>query len=187
MSEVHQVLGFSMREDVGQVLRTMAKQIHRINVEHGFQQPCPNCGTGGWFDVEMDRCPPGPKAVHQCEACNGRGSSIDDGQFYRMLNHIHGEVTELFDLTRDHSLPEVRRFTGRPGVVPREGYQVFNPCVPAVPDKHLPGHPAGAVEIADAIIRLLDLAECMGYDIGSAVEDKVAFNNGRPFRHGRNH
>jgi NTP pyrophosphatase (non-canonical NTP hydrolase) len=41
-----------------------------------------------------------------------------------------------------------------------------------------------AVEIADAIIRLLDLAGYYGLDIQSAIQEKHKYNMTRPYRHG---
>ena len=39
-------------------------------------------------------------------------------------------------------------------------------------------------ELADVIIRLLDLAGKEGFDIEAAVAAKMAYNEGRPYRHG---
>lgn len=41
-----------------------------------------------------------------------------------------------------------------------------------------------AVELADAIIRLLDLSAFLGIDIEEALAEKIAFNRSRPYRHG---
>lgn len=43
-------------------------------------------------------------------------------------------------------------------------------------DDHLPQHKMEAVEYADAIIRILDLAAHRGYDIGAVIFDKLAYN-----------
>lgn len=40
-------------------------------------------------------------------------------------------------------------------------------------------------ELADVIIRTLDLAAAEGIDIGAAVVDKMIYNEGRPYKHGR--
>jgi len=40
-------------------------------------------------------------------------------------------------------------------------------------------------ELADAIIRILDLAGGRGWDIEGAVEAKMEYNAGRPYKHGR--
>lgn len=40
------------------------------------------------------------------------------------------------------------------------------------------------IEIADAVIRLLDTCEQLGIDLEKAMEIKTAFNETRPHRHG---
>ena len=48
------------------------------------------------------------------------------------------------------------------------------------------GKPEGfPSEIADIVIRAGDLAEIIGFDLEEAVKEKMAFNRGRPFMHGR--
>lgn len=46
-------------------------------------------------------------------------------------------------------------------------------------DDHLPHRKACEVELADAIIRILDLAGALGYDIGAAINEKMAYNASR--------
>lgn len=49
---------------------------------------------------------------------------------------------------------------------------------------YVDGKPEGVfVELADAIIRILDLAGACGVDIEALVEEKHNYNK-RPFRHG---
>lgn len=43
-------------------------------------------------------------------------------------------------------------------------------------DTHLPNRPMIEVELADCIIRILDLAAGKGYDIGGAFDEKMAYN-----------
>jgi NTP pyrophosphatase (non-canonical NTP hydrolase) len=43
-------------------------------------------------------------------------------------------------------------------------------------DDHLPHRPMAEVELADVIIRVMDLAGLKGYDIAGAVEEKLAYN-----------
>lgn len=47
-------------------------------------------------------------------------------------------------------------------------------------DDKLPKRPMIEVEIADAIIRLCDLAGALGLDLGGAIAEKVEFNTRRP-------
>lgn len=44
-----------------------------------------------------------------------------------------------------------------------------------------------AEEIADAVIRLYDLAEGFGIDLKAEIEKKHIFNKTRPYRHGKNY
>lgn len=46
-------------------------------------------------------------------------------------------------------------------------------------DSHLPHRKAEEVELADAIIRILDYSEAHGYDIGGAVAEKLIYNANR--------
>lgn len=48
------------------------------------------------------------------------------------------------------------------------------------------GKPEGlAVELADCIIRCLDTMHSLGVDIDAIVEEKMAYNDTRPYKHGR--
>ena len=43
-------------------------------------------------------------------------------------------------------------------------------------DDHLPHRPMAEVELADTVIRIFDLAGAMGYDLGGASFEKLAYN-----------
>jgi hypothetical protein len=43
-------------------------------------------------------------------------------------------------------------------------------------DDHLPHRKMAEVELADAVIRICDLAGLKGYDLGGAIEEKLAYN-----------
>lgn len=47
-------------------------------------------------------------------------------------------------------------------------------------DDKLPHRPMLEVELADAVIRIADLAGSLGYDLGAAIAEKMAFNATRP-------
>lgn len=59
-----------------------------------------------------------------------------------------------------------------------EGYRK-----PGLSDK-IPPYSIQEEEIADAIIRLMDLAESDGMRIGAAIIDKLQYNTSRTYRHG---
>ncbi len=75
-------------------------------------------------------------------------------------NNIHGEVTELWDAWR--------------------AGKEFEPC-----DKKETGLNCTQEELADIIIRALDLSARLGIDIESAVEAKHSYNVTRPYKHGK--
>lgn len=45
-----------------------------------------------------------------------------------------------------------------------------------LPDEHLPHRPMREVELADAVIRICDLAGAYGLDLGGALVEKLAYN-----------
>jgi NTP pyrophosphatase (non-canonical NTP hydrolase) len=47
-------------------------------------------------------------------------------------------------------------------------------------DDHLPHRPMLEAELADAVIRIADLAGGLGLDLGGAIREKLAFNAVRP-------
>ena len=48
-----------------------------------------------------------------------------------------------------------------------------------LPDDHLPHRKMLEVELADAVIRIADLAGALGLDLGGAIADKMAYNASR--------
>ena len=52
-------------------------------------------------------------------------------------------------------------------------------------DDHLPQYYGFDVELADALIRILDMCGANNVDIGKVVRDKLAYNKSRPFKHGK--
>lgn len=53
------------------------------------------------------------------------------------------------------------------------------------PDDKLPTFNSVEVELADAVIRIMDLAEARGWQVAKAIEAKAKFNKSRPFKHGK--
>jgi len=82
-------------------------------------------------------------------------------------NNICGEVAELWDAWRSG--------------------KEFEPCDKAHKMSELGLYPLNCTEeeLADIIIRALDLSARLGIDIQRAVESKHAYNTSRPYKHGK--
>lgn len=171
-------MGYSLDKD--ETLNSLARDMHACNLKHEFYKPCKSCQ--GKTTVVYDN------AEHFCKDCNGRGSEFDRELLYQRLCHIVREAMEIFDLDREHPIEDLKAYTGRPGVPDSDMARKYNAvCRPKVPDKHLPYHPAIAVEIADTILRLLDLGFYLDLDVGLALVDKLRFNWDREVKHGKRH
>jgi NTP pyrophosphatase (non-canonical NTP hydrolase) len=52
------------------------------------------------------------------------------------------------------------------------------------PDSHLPEFNGAVVEMADVVIRVLDMCAARGWDVGGAIVAKMQYNKTRPYKHG---
>lgn len=69
---------------------------------------------------------------------------------------------------------------------PSCGSRPYNPESPDAPCSARSKKPEGvAVELADAVIRIADLCGHLGIDLESAIDLKMAYNETRPFKHGK--
>lgn len=78
--------------------------------------------------------------------------------FAEQIALIHSEASEALEALRERGIEPWQRPDGKP-----EGVMS---------------------ELADIIIRVGDMAEHVGGDLQAAVEEKMAFNATRPYRHG---
>ena len=54
-------------------------------------------------------------------------------------------------------------------------------------DDKLPHRKGLEVELADAAIRIFDMAGGLNMDLGGAILEKLTYNKSRPFKHGKNY
>lgn len=52
-------------------------------------------------------------------------------------------------------------------------------------DEHVPQFSSAEVELADAVIRIMDFANARGYKVAQAIVAKSWFNESRPHKHGK--
>lgn len=89
----------------------------------------------------------------------GVGSRLKAQWAAAQLALIHSEVSEaLEDVRADNFAPSTNSQTGKPEGLPSE--------------------------LADIVIRVLDLADILGIDMTRALEEKHSYNLGRAHRHG---
>jgi len=54
-----------------------------------------------------------------------------------------------------------------------------------IPSDHLPQFSGEVEELADCIIRIMDYAAGFGLPVGAAILDKIEYNKGRGYKHGK--
>lgn len=61
-----------------------------------------------------------------------------------------------------------------------EGLRKGNP-----PDEHCPEFSSAEIELADAVIRIMDFCHAKGYRLSEAIVAKMMYNETRPYKHGK--
>ena len=79
---------------------------------------------------------------------------------------IHSEISEALEAHRKGDPPCEKEYVGHSGVLVKLQMSGI------------------AEELADAFIRILDLAEHLKIDLARAVLDKAHYNESRPYKHG---
>lgn len=87
------------------------------------------------------------------------------------LDSLIPEKLMLITTELAEALEEVRA-----GHSPTEVY--YNPDKPAKPEGF-------GIELADAMIRIADLAEAFGVDLWDCIDVKMQYNKTRPYKHGK--
>lgn len=100
------------------------------------------------------------REVNQAKGWRTGGNTFGD---YIAL--MHSELSEALEAYRDHRLSDATA-----------GYDTELDC-PAKPE-------GGGSEMADVLIRLLDVCDIHGIDLAAEYERKLAYNRTRPYQHG---
>ncbi len=112
---------------------------------------------------------PDQTEIHRLAKEKGWYDGVDTNNLYKLspdfipskLALIHSELSEALEAYRENGIPNV---CGQEEIVMGEG--------------------SFAEELADAVIRIFDLAGLLGIQIGNCILDKHRYNKSRPHRHG---
>jgi NTP pyrophosphatase (non-canonical NTP hydrolase) len=127
------------------------------------------------------------KSIHQAQVAKGwwGDDKTPDHYFSEKMANIFAEVAEVWEAYRDDGLnPAPRQYTGQAPPAPftwlntdrfhqdEEGKTVYKP-------------EGIAPELADVVIRIMDLAEKLGIDLEAAIEMKQNYNRLRAPKHNK--
>jgi len=121
------------------------------------------------------------------ETGKAKGFYDSPATFGERIALIHSELSEALEDFRAGERPDQTWYENPSGVLPSKGR--FDSPVARVVDQDEVNErlrkPCGIPsELADAIIRIADLAVHYGIDLDAAVAEKLAFNKTRPHKHG---
>ena len=146
-------------------IRDLQKAAHLCSLEHGWYD-CKTCNGVG-------RCDDSP-----CGDCAGTG--VSDRNVPEMIALIHSELSEALEFYRTNNEGH-----GLSAVFDAGHRDPSGKWLAVVDRKTGVSKPDGmAIELADAVIRIMDLAEYLKIDLAAAIATKHRYNENRPYRHG---
>lgn len=110
-----------------------------------------------------------------------------------LLCLIHSEVSEALEEDRNHRKPGETYYSGKSNSSMRMGSMSFSTLFSETPridfdstgEKIMIAKPEGIPsELADIVIRVMDICGMYGIDLEKAILEKMEYNRTRPMRHG---
>lgn len=146
--------------DKFKALNDLAREVYKNAVDHGF------------YDAEMD-------IIDAVGGDLNKSITLQHFAFCQRIALIHSELSEALEADRRNKRADLEGFTNEKQITPRTGADSFR-------DK-FEVHIKDTLEdeVADALIRILDLCAAYRIDIGTHVHLKMAYNAGRPKLHGK--
>lgn len=128
------------------------------------------------------------KEIHN--VARDHGFWTEDRNFGEMIALIHSELSEALEEHRQGNPAEYFAISGVRVFPATDGSGAdWTPDPSGVSDRSWTGvqaKPEGvAVELADALIRILDTMHSLRVDIDGVVNRKIAYNKSRPYKHGK--
>lgn len=101
---------------------------------------------------------------------------------------INQLIVDCHELARDKGFWEKERNFGEMiALVHSELSEALESHRKGTMDDHLPDHPGWHVELADAVIRIFDMAGGLGVPLQELIEKKLEYNSRRPKMHGKSY
>ena len=111
---------------------------------------------------------------HEASSKAGWWQHKAEGHTYDLIRIINAPLTPLEKLLAGALVAQKLCLTHSEVSEAMEGHRK------GLMDDKLPHRPMLEVELADAVIRIADLAGALGLDLGGAIAEKMAFNAHRP-------
>lgn len=128
------------------------------------------------------------KEVHENAVKHGWWD--EERSFGDLIALVHSELSEALEEYRNGHKPDETYYSCKAPATESTNTEKFKGCpvCPAPCNNQCAGH-FGKMEgipseLADVIIRVLDMAEHYGIDIEAALTEKHAYNLTRPYKHG---
>lgn len=160
-------------------LQEMQTIVHELAVRQGWWD-CEICGGRGEVSATLTV---GATALVVCGQCDGEGLCRGYGaNIGRKLALIHAEVSEALEVARvgDRHICDKCQGSGKRKI----GVHTSVTCSRCQGEGGTP-YTRMAEELADIVIRVLDLAGGLELDLASVIEAKHAYNTTRPRKHGK--
>lgn len=123
------------------------------------------------------------KRIHETNVKNGFYEDVPKN-IGEMLALIHSEVSEALESDRKGRYANLQRFMEMERTINEDHISESKDDIwKGLFEKYIKD--SFEDELADAIIRLLDLAQYKGIDIEKHIELKLHYNSLRPYKHGK--
>lgn len=143
-----------------QALNELAREVYQNAVDHGF------------YDAELEM-------IDVVSGDLDKSIALQHFVFGQRISLIHSELSEALEADRKNRGADLDAFNNPKQITPRTGVDPFRDKFETYIKDTLED------EIADALIRILDLCAALNIDIGTHVRLKMAYNSGRPRKHGK--